>query len=97
MQDSNNSLFKTIKNKPKIDPYLNVRKFILINKNQKCSGEIITWKAGEILSEGSSCVVYKALNMDEGSIFVVKRFLSFEDSKTKEIFQVKKLKLKIKK
>jgi hypothetical protein len=25
MQDSSNSLFKTIKNKPKIDPFLNVK------------------------------------------------------------------------
>ena len=29
MQDSNNSLFKTIKNKPKNDPFLNVRLYFI--------------------------------------------------------------------
>lgn len=33
------------------------------------------WKAGEILDTGSSSIIYKALNEDEGSIFVVKRYI----------------------
>ena len=51
-------------------------------------GEIIKWKGGEIICEGSSCVVYKAFNLEDGSIFVVKRFISINDTKSKEMYQV---------
>ncbi len=48
----------------------------------------IKWKAGEIIAEGSSSIVYKALNIDEGYIFVVKRFFKVDDPTLIETFNV---------
>jgi hypothetical protein len=47
------------------------------------------WKAGEIIAEGSSSIVYKALNENLGNIFVVKRYNAINDPKSLQTFEVK--------
>ena len=46
------------------------------------------FKAGEVIAEGSSSVVYKALNLQDGSFFVVKKYNSISDNKLIITFQV---------
>ena len=85
------SMFKTLHDKIQLDPYLHVKiklKIIFQQYFQKSFTGKIKWKAGEIIAEGSSSIVYKALNEDEGSIFVVKRFKKINDPKLIETFQV---------
>lgn len=48
----------------------------------------IKWKCGEVLAEGGSSVVYKAFNIENGSIFVIKKFHSSTDQKLLDAFQV---------
>ncbi len=57
-------------------------------------GGILKWKYGDKIAEGSSSLVYKAFNLMNGSIFVVKRFHSINDEKLALSFQVNKFKLK---
>ena len=82
--EKNGSLFNTIN--VNNDPFLHV----LLSLLQKISGDKIKWKSGEIIAEGSTSVVYKALNVENGSIFVVKRFHSI-DEKQLLCFQVIKI------
>lgn len=52
-------------------------------------GKIIRWKYGDKLADGPSSSVYKAFNLQNGSIFVVKRFHSINDEKMALSYQVK--------
>ena len=51
-------------------------------------GNKIKFKAGEVIAEGSSSVVYKALNLEDGSFFVVKKYNSISDNKLITTFLV---------
>ena len=46
---------------------------------QETNGVKIKWKAGEVLFESPSSIVYKALNLQNGSIFIVKKFFGALD------------------
>jgi hypothetical protein len=53
-------------------------------------GKILKWKYGDKLADGPSSSVYKAFNLTNGSIFVVKRFHSINDEKMALSYQVKR-------
>jgi hypothetical protein len=52
-------------------------------------GKLFKWKYGDKLAEGPTSSVYKAFNLQNGSIFVVKRFHSINDEKMALSYQVK--------
>lgn len=76
--NTTNSMFRTIKDSSSLDPFL---------KGEY--GSLIVWKALEIVSEGSSCTIYKALDLNEGKIFAVKKYNNVNDNKDYEAFTVR--------
>jgi serine/threonine protein kinase len=44
------------------------------------------WKAGECIFESSKAIIYKALNLQNGSIFAVKRFLNSDNSNLSQFY-----------
>jgi hypothetical protein len=53
--------------------------------NLKYNKTKINWKCGEILSTDPFSIVYKALNIENGSIFIVEKYLTMDANKIKII------------
>ena len=66
--------FQSLSNNIEIDSY----------KNKQIKGKNINFHLGEIIYEGAMSVAYKALNLDSGEIFCVKRYI---DKKNIDIFK----------
>ena len=76
---SNNSMFKTIKETQIMDSFL-----------QGEYGSLIKWKALEVLSEGRLSTIYKAIDLEEGRVIIVKRYNCFSGDKDFIAFNVSK-------
>ena len=66
LKKNSNSLFLSLSKKLELDPYI----------NQIIKGKKITFKIGTIIYEGSTSILYKALNLNNGEIFCVKRYIN---------------------
>ncbi len=77
-----------IKSPPIQNKFNQILQKININEDINVEGNIIKWKYGDKISEGGSSFVYRAFNIQNGSIFVVKKFHSMHDKKMAHCYQV---------